>query len=106
VTPTPTPSSASCSEVKAYDSGWNLLSASELSSLKAGNNIELCVSGIASAGTFDMGKFTINGVVQTTTTTQRPGSSDFCQAYVIPTGVYTFNTTAQIHNTIVGWVGP
>jgi hypothetical protein len=53
-----------------------------------------------------MGRFTINGVVQTATTAKRPGSNDFCQAYTIPSGVYTFNVTAELHHVILGWVGP
>ena len=112
-TPSPTPSSsptpgptAICSGLKAYDSGWTELSSAQLSGLKAGNNINFCVAGTASSGSFDMGRFTINGVVQAQTTTKRPSSNDFCQAYTIPAGVTTFNITAQIHHVTLGWEGP
>jgi hypothetical protein len=53
-----------------------------------------------------MARFTINGTVQTQTTTKRPGTNDYCQLYTIPAGVYTFNVTAQIHHAILGWIGP
>jgi hypothetical protein len=95
-----------CSNVKAYTSGWTLLSATQLKGLKPGNNVNFCVNGTASTGSFDKAKFTINGSVKAETTAKRPSSNDYCQTYTIPTGVTTFTVTAQIHHVTGGWVGP
>ena len=94
---------AQCVNIKAYDDTWALLSATQLSDLKAGANVNFCVTGSATAGSFDMAKFTINSVAQTETTTHRPSSQDFCQTYTIPAAVTTFNITAQIHHITLGW---
>lgn len=94
---------AKCQNIKAYDASFTLLSSTQLSALTAGANINFCVVGSATKGGFDRAKFTINGVAQAETTTQRPGSQDFCQAYTIPVGVTTFNITAQIHHITLGW---
>lgn len=100
--PTPGPT-AVCQSVKAYSSTWQLLSSANLSALTAGTAINFCVTGSASTGSFDKGKFTINGVAQAETTTVRPSSTDFCQSYTIPAGITTFNVTAQIHHSSQGW---
>lgn len=94
---------ASCKNIKAYNSAWTLLIPTELSVLTSGTVINLCVTGTASSGLFDKAKLTINGNVQPETTTTRPSSTDFCQSYTIPEGVATFNVSAQIHHTSLGW---
>lgn len=94
---------ASCTNVKAYNTSWAVLSAAQLAALTPGTHINFCVTGTASGGSFDKAKFTINGAVQAETTTKRPGNQDFCQNYAIPTGVSTFDVTAQIHHTTLGW---
>lgn len=103
-TPPPSGSStASCQNVKAYDSVWTPLTSTGLSTLSTGTVVNFCVTGTTTSGTFDKAKFTINGTVQTETTTTRPSSTDFCQSYTIPVGVSVFNVSAQIHHTTLGW---
>jgi hypothetical protein len=94
---------ASCQNIKAYNSSYVALTSAQLSALTPGTSINFCVVGAASSGTFDKAKFTINGVAQTETTTHRPGAQDYCQAYEIPTGVTTFNISSQIHHATLGW---
>ncbi len=106
-TPSPTPPiTAACSDVKAYSATWTAYASTDLANLKSGNQVNFCVNGTAGSGTFDMARFTINGVLQPTTTGVRPGSTDLCQTYTIPAGVYAFDVTAEIHHVTLGWVGP
>jgi hypothetical protein len=106
-TPTPTPSPtpvASCSATKIYTPAWVLLSATDFQKLPAGGQVYFCVNGTATAGTsFDMARFTINNTLRPNVTLQRPGSTDFCDLYTIPTNTYTFNVQGEIHHTILGW---
>lgn len=94
---------AQCSTVLAYNSSYSPLTSSQLSALTAGTTINFCVGGSASSGSFDKAKFTINGTAQAETTTVRPGSTDFCQSYQIPSGVTSFSVSAQIHHVTLGW---
>lgn len=101
---TTTEITASCQNVKAYSTNnWTLLTPTALSSLKAGDSVNFCVTGVATGGSFNKAKFTINRAVQAETTTVRPGSTDFCQLYVIPTATTTFNVSAQINHVTLGW---
>ena len=105
-TPTPTPIVAApyCGAVVAYDSDWNTLSSTDLSSLTAGAAVNFCVTGSATSGTFDMARFIINGVQKADTTTKKPGSTTaFCQSYTIPESTTTFTISAQIHHSTLGW---
>ncbi|MEK7168745.1 MAG: hypothetical protein AAB778_01920 [Patescibacteria group bacterium] len=103
VTPSPTPITAQCQNVKAYSATWDLLTSAQLAALKPNNTVNFCVTGVATGGSFDRAKFTINSAVQAETTTVRPSSTDYCQSYTIPTGTTTFNVTAQIHHVTLGW---
>lgn len=94
---------ASCQSTKAYSSTWTLLTASQLSTLKTGDIVNFCVSGTASSGTFTKAMFTINGVLQSETTMQRPSNTDFCQQYTIPAGTTTFNVVGDIFHDVMGW---
>ncbi len=102
-TPTPPGITAQCQNVKAYSPIWTALADADLKKLTAGSHVNFCVTGVATAGNFDRAKFTINSVVQSETTTKRPTSQDFCQDYVIPTGVTAFTVTAQIHHVTLGY---
>lgn len=103
-TPPPTPVvTARCQNIKAYSSTWVELTAAQLAALKPTDTVNFCVAGTATGGSFDKAKFTINGTAQAETSTVRPSSTDFCQSYVIPTGTTTFNLTAQVHHTTLGW---
>jgi len=101
--PTPDTASATCQSVSAYDDTWTELTTIQLSSLKAGDKINYCVKGFASEGVFNKARFTINGVMQSETTTIRPSSTDFCQEYTIPAGVTTFNVVGDIFHEVLGW---
>lgn len=104
--PTEPPSltqTASCQNIKAYTTSWTLLSNADLNALSAGDKVNFCVLGAASSGTFDMARFTINSVQQATTTVNRPGTNDYCQDYTIPSGVSSFDVSAQVHHTTLGW---
>ncbi|HTK03290.1 MAG TPA: hypothetical protein VL401_00780 [Alphaproteobacteria bacterium] len=94
---------ASCQNVKAYNTSWVLLTTAQLKDLDPGNHVNFCVTGSATGGSFDKAKFTINGVAQPETTIKRPGNEDFCDNYIIPANVTTFNITAQIHHATLGW---
>ena len=102
-TPPPTTPTAQCQNIKAYSSTFTLLTDAQLAALTPNTVVNFCVLGTASAGTFDKAKFTINTVAQAETTTKRPTTNDYCQSYTIPTGVTSFNITAQIHHTTLGW---
>lgn len=96
---------ASCQKVTAYSSTWTALTGAQLSALKSGSVVNFCVTGTASSGSFDMAKFTINGVVQPQTTTKGsgPAAAAFCQSYTIPAATYSFSVSAQIHHVTLGW---
>ncbi|MFZ3301717.1 MAG: hypothetical protein WA152_03330 [Microgenomates group bacterium] len=105
--PTPTPPTtvitASCQDVKAYSSTWTLLTDAQLSQLEVGDSVNFCVTGVATGGSFNKARFTINNIAQAETTTIRPSSTDFCQSYVIPAAVANFNIKAQINHVTLGW---
>ncbi len=95
---------ASCTNIKAYNASWVALSDAQLSALKPNDQINFCVTGTASGGSFDKARFTINGALKADTTAKRPGGNDFCQSYTIPGGgVNGFSVSAQIHHTTLGW---
>ncbi len=102
-TPPPGVQAASCQNVKAYSSTWTQLTATQLSALTVGSQVNFCVAGTTTQGIFDKAKFTINSVAQAETTTQRPSSTDFCQSYTITAGTTTVAVTAQIHHPTLGW---
>ena len=102
-TPPPSGPTAQCQNVKAYSTTWSPLSAVQLSGLKATDQVNFCVAGVTTQGTFDKARFTINGALQAETTTKRPSSNDFCQLYTIPAATTSFSVTAQIHHATLGW---
>jgi hypothetical protein len=95
---------ARCFTVKAYDTDWNLLSSSELSTLAAGSTVSFTISGETSSGTFDKAKFNINGTETTEITAKKPGSEEFYYKYTIPDDTTSFTISASIHHTILGWI--
>jgi len=103
VPPTAPAITAVCQNIKAYSPTWTLLTNNQLSALTTGSQVNFCVAGSATGGSFNKAKFTINGAVQPETTTVRPTSTDFCQLYTIPAATNTFNVTAQINHVTLGW---
>lgn len=102
-TPTPPAITAKCQNITAYSETWTALTAANLSSLKAGDKVNFCVVGSATGGSFTKAKLTINSVAQAETSTKRPSSNDFCQLYTIPAATNTFNISAQINHSTLGW---
>lgn len=93
-----------CSAVVAYDENWTLLTSNALSQLKAGDVVRFAVTGTATSGTFDMARFSVNGETPQEVTDTKPGSAnEFYYEYTIPTGVSTFNVSAEVHHTEMGW---
>jgi hypothetical protein len=104
ITPTvPSGVTASCGAVEAYDTNWNKLANSELSQLQTGDIVRFTVKGTTTNGSFDKAKFTINGTALSETLSKKPGTDIFYSEYTIPTGVLSFNVTAQVHHTSLGW---
>lgn len=104
-TPTPTPVPvAQCQNVLAYNSNWGLMTYQQLTATSVGNQLYYCASGYTNYGTFTKARFTINGTLYPDTTLVRPGSSDFCHSYTVPSGTYTFYITAEMYQSILGWV--
>jgi hypothetical protein len=97
--------SGQCLNIKAFDTSWNPLSASQLLTLKVGDAIRFTVAGQATAGTFDKARFTINGTLRPEVTQTRPGSdpTEFYDEYTIPPGVTSFTITAEVHHSTLGW---
>ena len=103
IAPTPTAPAPFCAAITTYDSDWNTISSTQLSSLKIGDVVNFCVTGSSTSGVFDMARFVINGVQQADTTTHKPGSTAFCQGYTIPSGTSRFTVSGSIHHSVLGW---
>ncbi len=103
LTPTPPPIGAACLDVKAYDTSWNQLDSSGLSSLQEGDVVRFAVAGTTTLGTFDKARFTINGTLRPEVTSKKPGSEEYYDEYTFPAGVSDFSVKAQIHHTSLGW---
>lgn len=101
--PPPSGTSASCGEVKAYDTAWNLLSQAQLSALDSGSKVRFAVSGTASSGSFDKAKFIVNGTDLGETSLKKPSTEEFYSEYTIPTNVTSFTVGAQVHHSELGW---
>jgi hypothetical protein len=107
-TPTPGPVTGMCLNVKPYNvSTWTEMTRDQVSNLVASQKMYFCVKGGitgSTSGSFDLGQFTINGILQSVTSTRRPGTTDeFCQLYTIPTGTYRFQVYGAIRHTVLGW---
>lgn len=98
-----------CQSVKAYSESWTALSTTDLYNYKTNDKVNFCVTGYisyvdpGSDSFFDMARFRINGTQYPDTTMVRPGTTDFCYQYTIPSGVSNFEVIADIHHTTLGW---
>ncbi len=104
--PTPTPTAtpiARCLEVRIFTPSWTRIYSSTFFLLKPGSQVYFCVRGSATSGLFDKARFTINGVTRSETSLKRPNSTDFCDLYTIPSGVYSFDVQGEIHHVTLGW---
>jgi len=103
-TPTATPTiTAACLNVKAYDTSFNELDATDLTLLKSGDKVRFAVLGTTSGGSIDKARFSINGGSYQETTLKKPGTEEFYYEYTIPAGTVSFSVTAQLHHSIFGW---
>ncbi len=112
-TPSTSPVSAQCQNLAAFSiTGNNTvpLTQAQLSTMKPGDQFNLCVRGTKTGGAFDKVRFTINGILQPEqpmndrlgTTTE----GQFCMTYIIPKLIPTggrFNFKAEMHHTTLGW---
>ncbi len=100
-----------CQNVKAYNSDWKLLTAEQLSTLKAGDKIRFTISGTATVGAIDKAAFQINGGPDQETSQKKPADptakagvpDEFYIEYTIPAGTTSFNITAKLHHSTLGW---
>lgn len=96
---TPTPITAQCQGVKAYDTNWKLLTVTDLSAMKAGDKVRFTVMGVTTSGIFDKARFAINGATAIESTLTKPGSGgEFYYEYTIPAGTTSFTVTGQVHH--------
>lgn len=100
--------SGTCLNVKAYkgDDTFTAMTTDDLKALKAGDKVRFAIAGSVSAGTsgnYDKAKFKVNSTESGEVTQQKPGSNEFWFEYTIPEGTTSFNITAQIHHTVLGW---
>lgn len=89
---------ALCLNIKAYDTEWNRLSLSDLSSLKPGDTVRFSVSGDTSSGSFDMARFSVNSVSLGESTNIKPDTNEFYDDYIVPAEIDSFNVEAQLHH--------
>lgn len=96
--------SAQCLDVKAYDTNWTQLTVAQLAQLRAGDRIRFTVAGTSvGGGSIDRARFRINGVQRPEVTQKKPGTEEYYDEYIIPSGTATFTIHAQIHHTTLGW---
>ncbi|OGM27683.1 hypothetical protein A3D00_02060 [Candidatus Woesebacteria bacterium RIFCSPHIGHO2_02_FULL_38_9] len=104
---TPTPQiSASCKEIKTYNTAWNILTTIQLSKLNAGDKVRFTVQGSASSGTFDKAKFSVNGTITPEVTSKKPGTEEFYYEYTVKESDLGSNmsVTAWVHHqTLNQW---
>lgn len=101
--PTAPTITASCQNLKAYSSNWTPLTGTQLTLLKVNETVNFCVTGVASGGSFDKAKITVNGMDLPETTLKRPNSEDFCSPYTIQAGAVEYMVLATIHHSTLGW---
>jgi hypothetical protein len=89
---------AQCTGIQAFSTTWQALTPTQLSALLPGQRVRFTVSSMPD-GSVDMAKFIINGVEQEEVSTKRPGTNDFYDEYVIPTGTTSFKIEAMVHHT-------
>ena len=102
--PPGTTPTAQCLDVKAYNTSWTQLTVAQLSQLRAGDRVRFTVAGTSvGGGSIDRARFRINGVTRPEVTQKKPGTEEYYDEYIIPSGTTTFSIHAQIHHTTLGW---
>lgn len=101
---TATPYPARCASTTIYSPNWVQISNDQFSNLLPNSKVYFCVQGSTAAGSFTKGRFTINGTRLAETTLVRPGSSQFCSLYTIPSGLYNFSVQGEVFHNSLGWL--
>lgn len=92
-----------CRQIKAYDTNWNALSASQLSQLRPGDRVRFATLG-QPAGEFTKARFRVNTTTWLPeTTTKKPNTDEFYLEYSIPTSVTNFRIEAEVYHRDQGW---
>lgn|GEM_PF-3631381 len=113
-TPTATPTmppgvniTAMCLDIRAYDSEWNSLTASDLSQLKPGDFVRFSVRGSASDNGINKARFSLNGGAPIETTKTKPGTdNEYYQEFTLPNipegkESLTINVKAELFHPIL-----
>jgi hypothetical protein len=105
--PTLTPDTAQCLNVKAYNSTWAPLTTTQLSTSAPNTVVNFCVAGSTTGGSFDKAQFQINTNVLSETTTTNPNvTSEFCQEYTIKATDKNVSVKAKVHHVNLDqWFG-
>ena len=94
---------AQCINIKAFDTDWKELSATELAGLSAGDTVRFTVAGTTNLGSIDRARFIINGVTRDVVTQKRPDTDEFYDEYTISEGTTNFSIKAQLNHSTSGW---
>src|SRR3989344_2608644 len=92
------PTQSQCQTIKIYDTDWNLLSAEDINNLSPRDTIYLTAEGTTTNGQITQAKFTVNDTERSPVSTKKPGSNEFFDEYVIPSGTSQLNVTVKITN--------
>ncbi len=88
--------------IKAYDTNWNALSASQLSQLRSGDKVRFATLG-QPAAEFTKARFRINQGSWQETTTKKPNTDEFYLEYAIPANITNFKIEAEAYHRDQGW---
>ena len=97
------PTQSQCQTIKIYDTDWNLLSAEDINNLSPRDTIYLTAEGTTTNGQITQAKFTVNDTERSPVSTKKPGSNEFFDEYVIPSGTTQFNVTVKLYHSEFGW---
>jgi len=108
---TPEDINAICTDIRAYDSEWNLLTVADLPFLSPGDQVYFTtrgqvVSTVTGNEQVEKARFYINSTTPTETASTKPGNNqEFYVSYTIPaiTGAMTFTISAELYHTDIGW---
>lgn len=95
--------SAQCTDIKAFDEEWNLLTAEDLSALTTGDVVRFSVAGSTTDGSILAARFTINGELRQAVTQIRPGTEEFYDEYEIPEDTTDFSVDVELNHSKIGW---
>lgn len=100
----PEPITASCLDVKVFDTQWNRILSSNFDTLEAGDVIRFSVGGSATDGTFSKARFIVNGASIGETSLIRPGTDEFYIEYAIPANIDQLSVKGEVLHSVLGWL--